>query len=161
MVDRFDEDQDIERHVHAALRALPARRAPATLEARVLAEIERRQALPWWRYSFGTWPPAARVGFVVASVVLALAVMLFGPAPQRALDALPAHPLMAMPGASQVEALLASVAVLRSAALHTIPASWLTLALLAGTLLYALLFGLTAAVYRGLYLPAPLEVNPR
>lgn len=40
--------------------------APATLSARVIAEIERRSALPWWRQSFRHWPVPVRAAFVAA-----------------------------------------------------------------------------------------------
>jgi hypothetical protein len=57
----------LERFVHRALRALPDQRAPQTLEHRVLAEIGRRAARPWWRQSFGHWPAAVRAGFLLAA----------------------------------------------------------------------------------------------
>ena len=57
------------------LRNLPDRKAPAGLEARVLAEISRRAALPWWRKSFAHWPVAVRLGFLILSArVAAVAV---------------------------------------------------------------------------------------
>src|SRR4051812_1882703 len=58
----------LERLIHRTLRELPPQRAPLSLEQRVLAEIERRAALPWWRKSFVHWPVAARWMFVVLSV---------------------------------------------------------------------------------------------
>lgn len=59
---------ELERRVHALLRALPERAAPASLEDRVLAELARRGSLPWWRRSYAAWPMAARAAFVVAAV---------------------------------------------------------------------------------------------
>ncbi len=52
--------------MHEALRRLPARRAPASLEARVLREIERRAALPRWRSGIAQWPAAVRVALIGA-----------------------------------------------------------------------------------------------
>jgi hypothetical protein len=71
------ESQDrLERLVHRTLRQLPARPAPRSLEQRVLAEIERREALPWWRKSFVHWPVPARAVFLVVCVAIAkLALM--------------------------------------------------------------------------------------
>ncbi|MBI3885017.1 MAG: hypothetical protein HY302_04730, partial [Opitutae bacterium] len=43
--------EELEQIVHQNLRALPPRRAPRTLGARVLAELERRRALAWWHRS--------------------------------------------------------------------------------------------------------------
>jgi hypothetical protein len=56
------------------LRELPLRRAPHTLEARVLGELERRAARPWWCRSFTHWPNIARLGFLVICAVPALAI---------------------------------------------------------------------------------------
>lgn len=53
------------------LRSLPPRRAPASLGGRVMAEIARRAALPWWRKSFAHWPAAVRALFVGAAVAAA------------------------------------------------------------------------------------------
>jgi len=50
---------------------VPDRRAPAGLQARVLAEIARREALPWWRKSFAHWPAAIRALFFGGSAVAA------------------------------------------------------------------------------------------
>src|SRR4051812_1841916 len=58
----------IERLIDGVLRGQPPRSAPATLQARVFAEIERRAALPWWHHSFLHWPLAARVAFILASL---------------------------------------------------------------------------------------------
>jgi len=54
------ENLTLAKRVDAELRALPLVRAPAALQARVLAELARRQALPWWRQSFRDWPMAAQ-----------------------------------------------------------------------------------------------------
>ena len=56
MSDEFDRDEILDREIEArlgqALRALPERRAPATLESRVLDTLARRAPLPWWRRDF-------------------------------------------------------------------------------------------------------------
>lgn len=53
------------------LRGLPNRKAPPGLEARVMAELSRRAALPWWRKSFAHWPSAIRICFLGLSVIAA------------------------------------------------------------------------------------------
>jgi len=63
--------EKLEASIHRVLRALPDRKAPASLEARVLAELGRRAALPWWRKSFAYWPFPVRAAFFVASAVAA------------------------------------------------------------------------------------------
>jgi hypothetical protein len=39
------------------LKALPNLAAPASLASRVMARIEQRTALPWYRRAWQTWPP--------------------------------------------------------------------------------------------------------
>jgi hypothetical protein len=70
------QDQDkLEASIHRVLRRLPDRKAPFSLEARVLAELSRRASLPWWRKSFAHWPSAVRAGFfIVAGLAAALVV---------------------------------------------------------------------------------------
>jgi hypothetical protein len=66
-----DPNDKMEAAVSRLLRRMPDRRAPAGLEGRVLAEIARRAALPWWRTSFANWPAAARYLFLAAAVLAA------------------------------------------------------------------------------------------
>jgi hypothetical protein len=69
-----DQDQ-LEASIHRVLRALPDRKAPFSLEGRVLAELSRRASLPWWRKSFAHWPSAVRgCFFVLAAAAVALVV---------------------------------------------------------------------------------------
>lgn len=70
-----DDTEKLEAAVHRALRAIPDRRAPASLEGRVLSELVRLSALPWWRRSFAYWPLAARVVFFAGSAVAAAIVV--------------------------------------------------------------------------------------
>jgi hypothetical protein len=72
-----NDPQDLESKMHRVLRGLPGRRAPSGLEARVLAEVARRAALPWWRKSFAHWPASVRATFFAVSG-LAAAVLVVG-----------------------------------------------------------------------------------
>jgi hypothetical protein len=67
MTQPHDNSDDLERFIDRTLRELPQRQAPRTLESRVLAELARRAALPWWRRHFMHWPLIARVAFLLAS----------------------------------------------------------------------------------------------
>ena len=54
----------------------PPRRAPIALESRVWAELARRAVLPWWQQSYAFWPAPIRIAFLVASAVVAAALVL-------------------------------------------------------------------------------------
>ena len=141
-----DYEKNLERFVDAALRDLPVRRAPRSLEARVRAELERRAALPWWRQSFAHWPMVMRSAFcvlsagVAASVVAALFLMLRSPAATQAVGDM-----------NTQLAWLELVRIIADSAeslYRAIPPLWLygTLSLIAAC--YATLIGVSAAAYR-------------
>jgi hypothetical protein len=143
----------------ALLRALPARRAPASLEARVLRELERRGALPWWRRGFAHWPLAARAAFVVICVAIIGFTLLDGSwagTGSRALSALGSGSGWTRPATA-----LAWTVDWAALLLQVVPPIWLYGAMAAGALLYAALFGLGAAAYRSLYRqPSPAGHYP-
>jgi hypothetical protein len=138
------------------LRGLPPRAAPRTLEARVLREIERRAAQPWWLRSFAHWPVGARAAFLLLCAA-ALGAAFFGTS--IALDAFrsmhdagalassPAHRLFALASAAQQ---------IWTVLVDIVPTGWLRAALAATTLLYVMLFTLGAVAYRWLYV-SPLR----
>lgn len=69
-----------ERRLHAELRQLPDREAPALLASNVMATIRARESLrarAWWRRPATMWPPALRVGFGVVALT-ALVAMAVG-----------------------------------------------------------------------------------
>jgi hypothetical protein len=139
----------LEQLVHQTLRSLPDRRAPRTLESRVLAAIAARQARPWWRQSFGHWPLAVRAAFLVLATGLAGAVVafgIFGPA-----DLGPVlHRALAPLG--QLRILVSAVADTGATLFRNIPTVWLYGAIAVIAALYATLFGLGATAYRALIL---------
>jgi len=65
------DSERLEAAIQGVLRGLPDRKAPSGFEARVLAELARRAALPWWRRSFSHWPSAVRAGFYLGSALAA------------------------------------------------------------------------------------------
>jgi hypothetical protein len=137
-------DEPLERMLDQTLAALPLRRAPATLEARVLGELRRRAALPWWRRSFVHWPVPARAAF------LALCVVSIGLAVRGAAAA--ADVVDSLAWAREAGILLISGTNLAASLAHAALPGWLYGAIAVIALLYAFLFGLGAAVYRTLYL---------
>jgi hypothetical protein len=145
----------LELEVSRALRQVPLRRAPPSLEARVLAEIDRKAALPWWRRSFARWPGPARVGFAMTCVALIAALLaLTRPwAPGAALAGAGARAAGSwLPWARPALTLIDVARQLEAALVRVVPLDWLYGAMAAGALLYTALFGLGAVAYRTLYL---------
>jgi hypothetical protein len=145
------ETDRVERLLDDTLRRLPLRRAPRSLEARVLGELDRRSSQAWWRRSFAHWPQAARAGFVAAGGALAGLVLLGGSwlaVAVRTLDV--AGPASAW--VRRVASVTGTAGNLAASLADAIPRTWLELGLVAAVVLYACLFGLGAAAYRMLYL---------
>ena len=133
----------LERLLDRALHGLPLRRAPLTLESRVFGELERRAALPWWRRSFAHWPPLARAIFLVICGALIKLAFLGG--------ATAVAGVRSLSWTQEAGVLVASAGNLAALLAHTPPA-WVYEVIAVCAVLYAILFGLGAAVYRALYL---------
>jgi hypothetical protein len=67
-----DYEKRLEAEIDAVLKSLPEMSAPRLMSKRVLAAIERRAALPWYRQSWLAWPAA------VQAISLALLLAMFG-----------------------------------------------------------------------------------
>ena len=141
------DDQKLEQLIHHTLRSLPDRRAPRSLESRVLAGIAARQALPWWRQSFAHWPLAVRAAFFVLAGGLAAGLVLLGATGSA--DSLHAVRGLLAPVA-QVRAVATFVADLGATVFRSIPPFWLYGAIAFIAALYAALLGLGATAYRTL-----------
>jgi hypothetical protein len=66
----INHDSELEAEISRQLRELPELEAPAALVGRVLAVVERRSRVPWYRRSWQAWPPALQVAAFVALAVL-------------------------------------------------------------------------------------------
>lgn len=135
-------EHDLEQQIHGLLRDQPLRRAPATLQSRVLDAIAARRAAPWWQRSFLQWPLAARLAFLVASFGAAGLALIGTPhldtlLPRTRLSILVQ---LAHTGADTARLLL-----------HGIPSVWLEGAAALAAVLYLLTFALGATAYRTLY----------
>lgn len=64
--------EELERIVHARLRALPSPRAPRSLRPAVMAAVRARAARPWYARPWHSWPSGWQA---VSAVVLVLAVV--------------------------------------------------------------------------------------
>lgn len=144
---------NLEKLIHQTLRSLPARRAPHSLEARVLAAIEARASLPWWKQSFARWPMAARIAFFISSAGLAKLALMAAVWVMAGFD-----------GAQFTSAFSTQFAWLQTASAavdgignvcgtlyRSIPTLWLYGGAAFVATMYAALFGLGAAAYRTLY----------
>ncbi len=146
MTDRDEAELQLERLVHDALRRLPYRQAPASLEDRVLQELARRAALPWWRRSFTHWPTVARSLFLI--LCAALGTLTFAVSARVAAGFTPVQRLLdSLTWLNTVAEAVGSLA-------HSIPSIWLYEGLAIAALLYGFLIALGAAAYRTLYLDA-------
>lgn len=144
--------EELEKLIHETLRSLPERRAPRSLEARVMAAVAAREALPWWRQSYRAWPMAARVAFLVLSGSLAFGVMVAAVwvmADFRGSDLAQvfATPLLWI---ELVRGAVAGLAGFCAILVRQIPPLWLYGGLALFAAMYATLFGIGAAAYRTL-----------
>jgi hypothetical protein len=67
-----DYDKQLEAAISRELKALPELSAPTALASRVMAAIEQRARVPWYRRSWQTWPAALQ------AASLAVLLALFG-----------------------------------------------------------------------------------
>jgi hypothetical protein len=142
------------------LRELPSRRAPAALESRVIAELARRAALPWWRLGFAHWPPGARVAFLAACGTIVGCTVLGAP---WALSGLPAGYRIGALLPAWMEPAIAAMSCAAGVAallLRVIPPLWFYATMGAAAALYATLFSLGAAAYSTLYRQAASGEEP-
>jgi hypothetical protein len=151
-MERMNPEQ-LEKLVHTALRSLPNRRAPATLEARVRAAIEAQAAIPWWHKSYAYWPAPVRVAFLVLCAGLAGLLVFAGISLQTGFDSAQLSGTFApvLDWGGRIVALVRGVADFIALVGRNIPTLWLYggVAFVAG--LYAMLFGLGATAYRTLW----------
>jgi len=142
----MDKRQQVEQLLDRVLRELPLRRAPQTLERRVLSELARRAALPWWRQSFAHWPRLARVAFVAVCGMLSGLTIVGGASLVAGIGSARAL--------SQSFAFIGASGQAVASLVRAIPPAWLYEGVGLATVLYGLLFALGATAYRTLYLDA-------
>lgn len=140
-----DPREPLEQLIERIARAQPSRRAPASLQGRVFAQIS---AQPWWRRGFSHWPMPARAAFLVASlgfIKLALAGFM------AVVDFVHSSDVAGVTALHQTGEAVSTTVALGEMVIHAIPAAWLYGAAAVGFTLYAVLFGLGTFAYRTLY----------
>lgn len=146
-------EKDLEQFIHRELRALPARRAPRSLESRVFAAIEAQNSIPWWHKSWSYWPMSIRAVFAAVATIFAGSAV-------AACYALLSGGDATTVAAAATERLSVFVKLyhagvwafdLVSYVFSSIPTLWIYGGLAFAATMYVALFGLGAAAYRSLY----------
>ena len=144
----------MEQFIDEILRKQPLRRAPPGFEAHVLRRLAQQAARPWWLQGFNRWPKAAQLPFLPLAVcfvpLLFRAAGALGALLQSARDSAPLGAAQSM--ASTLGSLGHAAQVLGSLVMREIPAVWVYGGVGLAALLYAALFGLSAAAFRSLVL---------
>jgi hypothetical protein len=141
-----DQAGTLERLIDGVARSQPPRRAPASLEARVFAQIAAR---PWWSKGFAHWPVLARAAFLVASfgfIKLTLAGAIW------AIDFVRTSDVAGVDALHRTGEAVSTTMSLGSLVINSIPPVWLYAGAAVGFTLYAVLFGLGTFAYRTLYI---------
>jgi hypothetical protein len=150
-----DHGTRLERRIDALLHELPDVAAPASLEARVFAQLEQlalQRALPWWRQGFTRWPLAARILFVpVAAASVWLALMLFARLASGFGQATATLPVAGRT-ASSWQALTSTAGSLWDLVTHAVPMQWIYAGAVGAAVLYVMFFSLSAVAMRTLLL---------
>lgn len=143
-------EKELERFIHATLRSLPDRRAPGTLEARVLAAVERQAMVPWWHKGWAYWPAAVRAAFLAVATVVSGGMLVAAFAMFAGVDtsAVVAEARARFAGVLAMFAIAGWMTDLLRSVVAAIPPLWLYGSLAIVAALYASLFGLGAVAYR-------------
>ena len=143
-----EDEARLERLVTQALHELTP--APASLESRVLAEIERRAQLPWWHRRFAAWPAWVRLVFAAACTACAFfslgAMRSLTGAVETTLGAPRSAPVLEH--AQHLGLLLATLVRAAQALISALSGEWLYLGVALAALCYAAVFATAALAYR-------------
>lgn len=143
-------EKELEQFIHATLRSLPDRRAPGTLEARVLASLEHQATVAWYHKSWAHWPAAVRISFVALASALAMTVfVVLSPAAGGYGPTNLAHAAGSrFPEAAEWFAAGRWMIDLANRLVSNVPVIWLYGGLATLGAMYATFFGVGAAAYR-------------
>lgn len=143
----------LEKVIHEALRSLPPRKAPSGLEARVLAEIARRDALPWWCRSWTYWPVGVRWIFLAISAAVCATAIIGCVTLLRGTSFGVVGRILAQPSQTwgAIMTVIHTAVGVGGSLFGLIPAVWLYSGVATITLLYATVFLAGAAAYRTLW----------
>jgi hypothetical protein len=151
--DGSQDPEALEQLIGEVLSQQPTRRAPRTLQARVLQELERREALPWWRHSFLHWPLPVRALFILALLGVVKLVLSGFVGLSSEVRSSPVVETIAKPfsWAEASAAWLSKMVNYASLIFDAIPSHWLYAGIALAAVLYVALLLLGATAYRTLY----------
>jgi hypothetical protein len=140
----------LERLIDQELKRLPALQVPESLLQRVKSAIEEEQCKPWWQKPWTAWPRAIQAFFMASLLALAGSlVYALSLAPTDAsaqwISTRLAGPFSAMDSAFNIALTLLNAVLL---VLQTAVSSWLMVAILSVTILYAASVALGVAWFR-------------
>jgi hypothetical protein len=138
-----DRRNELERQLTRALQEQPLRRAPSSIEQRVLARIAAEGATARWRRGFTHWPVAARVAFLAASVGAVKLVFMFTMWLSTPLGS-PALPFDLPSQVAWVQTLFIAI----GSVVRTVPSLWIHAGVIILMVMYAAVFGIGASAYR-------------
>lgn len=143
--------QQLEQFVNKYCRQQPLRTAPATLQARVMRELQARAALPWWRKSFVHWPLWSQALFVMAALIAAKLLLMLA-------DRIGGHWLVSTGAAARSSTLVQNVSTIATVShdvstqlFGMIPMPLVYGAVFVIAMLYLVLFGIGVTTYKTLY----------
>lgn len=153
MSSRDQIDEKLERLVGHALREQPLRRAPDSLEARVMREIAARARLPWWRRGIASWPVTMRIPVIAGCAICVPLVWIGSVWLATRLVFIATHPAVAGPIATLRDTgrAIVSIGTLSAHFMESLPREWVVGGLIATATVYAALFALVALGYSLLY----------
>lgn len=143
-------EKKLEERIHQELMKAPERQAPETLMSSVVAELQRRQTLPWWRRPVPQWPRRNQF-MVVAAMMAVVAGASFGLGsvwPTEAIQELPTQAAAAMEPVRPAMDILETLTRAAALVVKSISQPWL-IALGAGLMFaYISCIGMGMAWYR-------------
>ena len=145
--------EELEKFIHQNLRSLPPRRAPRTLESRVMAALEQRAAIAWYHKSWAYWPASVRAAFLAVATGVsgaAVAAFYFLSMGVNATE-LGSELAGKFNGVLRLGSMLTSASDFISLVIRNAPPFWLYGGAAFVVAMYVTFFGLGAAAYRTLY----------
>jgi hypothetical protein len=145
--------EELEQFIHQNLRSLPPRRAPRSLEARVMSALEHRATVAWYHQSWAYWPAAVRAAFLAVATAVSGAALTAFSLLSTGVDtsALTTELASRFSGVLRLGSIVTGLSDFLSLVIRNTPPFWLYGGAAFVAAMYVTCFGLGAAAYRTLY----------